>query len=149
MRIGIIIAILMAAVSVAGQTKPDLSGRWELNAAQSHMRETKWNAIGFVIEHREPKLNIKIAQKYPQGSDYVYDLPLTTDGKAVSIDMGKNVRVYQAAWTGTQITLKWSEDGQRTETWSLSPDGRTLTVLGSAKLTDGTAETWKYVMTKK
>ena len=148
--VGIIALMLMVAASLlAAQKKPDFSGRWELDAAKSQLRPTKWNSLAMVIAHQEPKLKINLILKYPQGPDYTYQIPLTTDGSAASVDMGKNVRLYRANWVGANLALKWNEDGERKETWTLSQDGRTLTIVGSAKLTDGKAETWKYVMVKK
>lgn len=148
--IGIITLMLMVATSLlAAQKKPDFSGRWELDAAKSQLRPTKWNSLAMVIEHQEPKLKINMILKYPQGPDYTYQIPLTTNGSEASVDMGKNGRVYRANWVGANLVLKWNEDGERKETWTLSQDGRTLTIVGSAKLTDGKSETWKYVMVKK
>lgn len=141
--------LILAASLLAAQKKPVFSGHWELDAAKSQLRPTKWNSLAMVIEHREPKLNIKMILKYPQGSDYTYQIPLTTNGSEAAVDMGKNVRAYRATWVGAQLALKWNEDGERKETWVLSQDGRTLTIIGSAKLADGKAETWKYVMVKK
>ncbi|HKQ78778.1 MAG TPA: hypothetical protein VJ810_34085, partial [Blastocatellia bacterium] len=87
--------------------------------------------------------------KYPQGPDYSYQIPLTTDGAQAAVDMGKNTRVYRADWLNAKLVIKWNEEGERTETWTLSQDGRTLTIIGSAKLASGGAESWKYVMVKK
>jgi len=147
---GIMILMLMvAAPLLAAQKKPDFSGRWELDAAKSQLRPTKWNSLAMVIEHREPKLSINMILKYPQGPDYTYQIPLTTNGGEAAVDMGKNTRSYRAAWAGANLALKWNEEGERKETWTLSQDGRTLTIVGSAKLVDGKSETWKYVMIKK
>ena len=81
--------------------------------------------------------------------NYTYQIPLTTDGSAASVDVGKNARVYCANWVGANLAIKWNEDGERKETWTLSQDGRALAIVGSAELTDDKFETWKYVMTKK
>lgn len=149
---GVALATVMLIVTVslpAAQKKPDFSGRWELDAEKSQLRPTKWTSLAMVIEHQEPKLKINMILKYPQGPDYTYQIPLTTDGNAASVDMGKNARAYRANWVGANLVIKWNEDGERKETWSLAQDGRTLTIIGSAKLTDGKSETWKYVMIKK
>jgi hypothetical protein len=132
----------------ASSKKPDLSGRWELDGAKSQLRPTKWNNLALTVEHKEPTMKIVVTLKYPQGPDYSYQIPLTTDGRPASVDMGKNTRLYRSTWIGSKLLIKWNEDGDRTETWSLSPDGRTMTIVGSAKLTNGGAESWKYVMTR-
>jgi hypothetical protein len=145
----IILMLIATALPLAAPKKPDFSGRWELDAAKSELRPTKWNSLALVIEHQEPKLRINISLKYPQGPNYTYQIPLTTDGSAASVDMGKNARVYRATWVGANLLLKWNEGGERKENWALSRDGRTLTIVGSAKLVDGKSEAWKYVMIKK
>ena len=144
------ILTLVIAVSLSAAPKrPNFSGNWELDTAKSQMRPTKWNSLGLAVEHQEPKLKVNVTLKYPDGGDYRYLIPLTTDGQPASVDMGKNVRVYRANWLGAKLELKWNEEGQRTETWSLSQDGKTLTIIGSAKLTNGGSERWKYVLIKK
>ena len=144
-----ILPLLIAASLPAAPKKPNFSGDWEMDTMKSQLRLTKWNSLALTVEHQEPKLNIKVTLKYPQGSDYSYQIPLTTDGKQASVDMGKNVRVYRANWLGAKLVIKWNEDGARTETWTLAQDGKTLTIIGSAKLTSGEAERWNYVMFKK
>jgi len=144
-----ILPLLIAASLPAAPKRPNFSGAWEMDTVKSQLRPTKWNSLALAVEHQEPNLNIKVTLKYPQGSGYLYQIPLTTDGKEASVDMGKNVRVYRANWLGAKLVIKWNEDGARTETWSLAQDGKTLTIAGSAKLTGGGAEQWKYVMNKK
>jgi len=144
-----VLAPLIAAALAAAPKKPDFSGNWEMDAAKSQLRPTKWNSLALAVEHREPKLKINVTLKYPQGSDYSYQIPLTTDGQPASVDMGKNTRAYRAKWLGSKLMLKWNEDGERTETWTLARDGKTLTIIGSAKLTNGGSERWKYALVKK
>ena len=142
-------ALLIAASLTAAPKRPNFTGNWEMEAAKSQLRPTKWNSLALAVEHQEPKLKINVKLIYPRGPDYSYQIPLTTDGKPASVDMGKNVRAYRANWLGPKLTLKWNEDGERTETWSLSNGGMTLTIIGSAKLANGGSERWKYVMAKK
>ena len=144
-----VLALLIAAHLIAAPKRPNFSGNWEMDTAKSQLRPTKWNSLALAVERQGPKLKINVTLKYPQGSDYSYQIPLTTDRQPASVDLGKNVRVYRANWLGAKLTLKWNEDGERTETWSLSQDGKTLTIIGSAKLTGGGSERWKYTLVKK
>lgn len=144
-----LVLLLFAAPQIAAQKKPDFSGGWELVPAKSELRPTKWNNLALAVEHHEPALRIVVTLKYPQGPDYSYQIPLSTGGKPASVDMGRNTRVYRSAWLGAKLVIKWNEDGDRTETWTLSEDGRTLTIIGSAKLASGGAESWKYEMVRK
>jgi hypothetical protein len=147
--VAIIILSIAAPQMSAPPKRPDFSGRWELDSAKSQLRPTKWNNLALTVEHQEPKVKIVVTLKYPQGPDYSYQIRLTTDGKPSSVDMGKNTRVYRSAWFGAKLVIKWNEDGERTETWTLSEDRRTLTITGSSKLTAGGMENWKYVMERK
>ncbi|HKQ75499.1 MAG TPA: hypothetical protein VJ810_17500, partial [Blastocatellia bacterium] len=55
------IAMLMSLIvtsQTAAQKKPDFSGRWELDAAKSQLRPTKWNNLSLAVDHQEPKLKI-------------------------------------------------------------------------------------------
>jgi len=138
----------IAASHYAGTKKGDFSGRWELDTTKSQLRPTKWNNLALTVAHKEPRLEIAVTLKYPQGPDYSYRVPLTTDGKPASVDMGKNTRIYRSTWLGAKLVIRWNEDGDRTETWTLSPDGRNLTIVGSGKLSNGGTESWKYVMVR-
>ena len=148
------IAILMLSTTVpliCAPKTPDFSGRWELDPANSQLPPmTKWDSLVLAIEHQDPRLNIRMTTKYSDGGDFTRQLPLTTDGKEVSMDSkGNRPRIYRATWVGARLTIKWNERGESTETWTLSPDGKTMTILGSTSPVDGKSETWKYVMVKK
>ena len=144
-----VVIFLISSSPTAAQKRPALSGRWELNTAQSQLRPTKWNNLALSVEHQEPRITIVVTLKYPQGPDYSYQIPLTTDGRPASVDMVKNIRVYRSRWIGSKLSIKWNEDGDRTEVWSVSNDAKMLTITGSAKLTNGGTESWKYVMERK
>lgn len=144
-----ILIVIAAGSLMATQNRPKLSGRWELDPARSVLRPTKWNNLAIVIDHQEPRLNINMILKYAQGPDYTYNIPLNTSSHPVSVTMAKTSRSYRANWVGTKLVVKWNEEGARTETWSLSPDGTTLTIVGSARLSNGGSENWKYVMVKR
>jgi hypothetical protein len=153
--LGIVLVMLIAAASLlAAQHRPNFSGRWELDTAKSQLRpNTKWDHLVLLIEHQEPKLNLKMTTKYSDGHEETRQLPLLTDGSAVSEGGGaKGARIHRANWAGAKLVLKMevpNQVGGRTETWELAPDGKTLTIRGSVKLDDGTTETWKHVLSKK
>jgi len=149
---GNIILMLLTATSLMGAPKkPDFSGRWELDQTRSQLRHmTKWDSLVLAIEHQDPRLNISMTTKYSDGSDFTRLLPLTTDGKDVSMDgKGKSPRIYRASWSGARLIVRWNEGAGITETWILSPDGKTMTIAGSSSAADGKPESWKYVMMKK
>ena len=147
----VILMLSMTAVLFGELKKPDFSGRWELDPAKSQLRPmTKWDNLVLAVEHQEPRLNISMTTKYSDGADFTRRLPLTTDGKEVSMDSkGKGPRIYRASWAGVRLVIKWNEGGATTETWILSPDAKTMTINGSTTSADGKSETWKYVMVKK
>ncbi len=87
-----------------------------------------------VIEHRDPQIKVSITEKYSGGEQVWNPLQLTTDGNKgfyTQVD-GKSEQNFQAIWEGAKLVIKWNQDreptGRKTETWALSPDGKTLTI---------------------
>jgi hypothetical protein len=147
---GVAILLLLLVTLTAAQKKPNFSGRWELDPAKSQLRPlTKWNHLALVVEHQEPKLNVNMTTKFANGDANTSELPLTTDGREVALETGKVSRLYRTNWVGAKLVVKWDQGGERSETWALSPDGKTLTIDCAAKPANGPAQSWKHVLIKK
>jgi hypothetical protein len=142
--IGIAVTLLLfAAPAVFAQKKPNFSGRWELNKTKSPPSRMENRVM--VIEHRDPQIKVNLMEKYPDGERTWNPLQLTTDGKKgfyTQVD-GKSEQNFQAAWEGAKLVIKWNQDreptGRKTETWTLSPDGKTLTINLSRLTPEGKA----------
>jgi hypothetical protein len=148
--IGVAILLLLLVSLTAAQKKPNFSGRWEMDTAKSQLRPlTKWNHLSLAVEHQEPKLIVNMTTRYADGGESTTQLPLTTDGREVALDVTKGSRIYRTNWVGAKLVIKWDQGGERSETWTLSPDGKTLTIDCSAKPANGPEQNWKHVLNKK
>jgi hypothetical protein len=161
-----VFALLLApAILLAFTTKPDkanFSGEWKLNAGKSDLGQFGDFAT-HTIKTTQTDNNIAIARTAPSfggDGDNTSTETLTFDGKeAESTVFGNSKR---------KATAKWLEDGKKlsiafailldfngetneikgTETWTLSGDGKTLTVETSTTSSFGDMTT-KAVYEKK
>jgi hypothetical protein len=89
------------------------------------------------IQHNDPALSMSTYQKGAQG-EVTTELKYTTDGKpAVN---GENQG--SAHWEANKLVIDSSRDYQQTklaqrEEWTLSADGKTLTIATHVKLPNG------------
>jgi hypothetical protein len=112
---------------------PNLNGEWKLNATKSNYGPVpKPDVMIRKITHKDPSLSISTYQKGQQG-EVTTELKYTTDGKpTVNTVQGSETR-GTAKWQGNQLLVENERSFQgtqlkTTETWTLSPDGKTLTI---------------------
>lgn len=153
--------LLVTATATFAQKTSNFSGRWELNKAKSSPVGQMQNRV-LVIEHNDPNLKVNRTETYADGERVSNPLTLTTDGKLGYYTQfgGKNRQNFQASWEGAKLVIKWNQDrgpaGQETETWTLSANGKTLTITTtqqareakSGDATSGANLTGKLVTTK-
>lgn len=147
--------VLIAAMSPgagAEAAKPDFSGKWTLD--QPSCRGGRMAAVTsgeLVIDHREPKMTIRKSMAFSQGSksDAFYVIldgiereeipeadprkPAENEGYSSMYSSQEEKTMIKAEWDGNRLvitSLTESEDGPKSkkETWSLSADGKTLTI---------------------
>lgn len=144
-----ITSVIAESIAVVPQTRADFSGRWELDKARSRLRQrTKWDGLVLVVDHRGPKLSITTIREYSGAHDGASRLDLAIGGE-VSLKDDKGPRIYHTAWQGPRLVIKWNQGGERTETWSLSRDNKTLTIISTATAPGAAPEKWTYIMIKK
>jgi hypothetical protein len=135
-RKSIVSLILVAATVVSAQSLPSFSGRWVLNPAKGRnlgmmaaLKDT------LTISQTGAALLIHDASSL-DGRDNARELRYDLSGKIVSNDgpMGDRNETV-AKWIGGKLVTTWTRDGavagtksMMTETRSLSPDGKTMTV---------------------
>ena len=136
-------AVIFVSTIIAAQTKADLSGRWTMDQAQSQGLPPDMDQI-MTITHKGDQLAVQ-TKIYPSNTpNVIRDDTYKLDGKpaAYSQMMGNGEEAK-----GTR-TAQWSADGRgievseelsfqsprgpaqikRTIKWSLSTDGKTLTI---------------------
>jgi hypothetical protein len=134
-RTGLILAgLLLVAASASAQTKPNFTGDWKLNTAKSNFGPMPApSSLTQKITHADPELKVVSAQSGDMG-DFNTDFTFTTDGKESQNQMGNDFHMTTVAtWEGDVLVMNSTLDFQGnamtgSDKWTLSPDGKTLTV---------------------
>ncbi len=142
-------AILMTAVlaltgiaRAASNPAPDLTGEWKLNLGKSNYGSfpAPLSATRSIVHH-DPKLAISTAQRGPKG-EVTSKLNYTTDGKESVNPSPTGESKGSAQWIGDKLMIDSSREIQGTvlkqkEIWTLSADGKTLTIDAHVSLPNG------------
>ncbi len=146
-------AVLALTAFTASAAKPNMSGDWSLNPAKSDFGPMPApEKIERKIDHNGEVLKYSQVQAGPQG-EVKTDMSFKTDG---SESVNKNPRGEMKAvakWEGDTIVIDSKREVQgmeitQHEIWSLSGDGKTLTILNKLGTPQGDFEI-KTVMEKK
>ena len=130
-----VVATLLALPLAAA---PNLSGSWMLNLAKSQYGQFPTPEVMMrTIQHKDPALSMSTYQKGAQG-ELTTELKYTTDGKPAVNGENKG----SAHWDSDKLVIETSRDYQGTkltqrEEWTLSADGKTLTIATHVKLPNG------------
>ncbi|MCM3872718.1 MAG: hypothetical protein ND895_18710 [Pyrinomonadaceae bacterium] len=131
--VSITFLIALPLVSVFSQQKPDFSGTWKLNVAKSDYGQLPGpDSRTDVITHKDPSLSNSVTAEGAQGKQ-AYTVSYTTDGKEVVNNIGPREVKSTLKWVGSdlKVSSKFDYNGAPVTseaTWSLSADGKTLTI---------------------
>jgi len=131
--VSIAFLIALPLVSAFAQQKPDFSGTWKLNVAKSDFGPLPGpESRTDVITHKEPSLSNNVTAQTAQGKQE-YTVNYTTDGTEALNKMGPREVKSTLKWDGSnlKITSKFLYNDSPVTgeaTWSLSADGKTLTI---------------------
>jgi hypothetical protein len=131
----LLIACLIALplVPAFAQQKPDFSGTWKLNVAKSDFGPLPGpDSRTDVITHKDPSMTDEVVAEGAQGKQQ-YTAKYTTDGKEVTNQIGPYDVKSTLKWDGSNLVIsakfKISDaDVTAQSTWSLSADGKTITI---------------------
>jgi hypothetical protein len=134
-------AVLVLSAGMAFAS-PNFSGKWKMNPSAS-----KFGAMppptSMVrnITHADPKLEIRTVQAGEKG-EVKTELKFTTDGKVCVNTLSGSDVVSKLSWEGSVLVIDSKRTVQGTEVsivdrYSLSGDGRTLTIAESIKSPTG------------
>jgi hypothetical protein len=125
--------IALSVGSVVAQQKTDFSGTWKLNLTKSEFGvlpppESRTD----VITHKDPSLSDSVTQEGAEGKQQ-YTANYTIDGKEATNMIGPREVKTAVKWAGSSLamTSKFqyeSADVLGDNTWTLSADGKTLTM---------------------
>ncbi len=130
----------------AAQATPNLSGEWKLNLSKSNYGSFP-APLGVTrkIVLSGAKLSMTTTQKGPKG-DVTSQLNYTTDGKESVNPLTTGESKGTAQWIADKLMVTSSREVQtgaqtitlkQTEIWSLSADGKTLTIDAHVSLPNG------------
>jgi hypothetical protein len=143
--VSITFLLALPLVSVFAQQKPDFTGTWKLNVTKSDFGPLPGpESRTDVITHKEPSLSNSVTAQTAQGKQE-YTLSYTTDGKEALNKMGPREVKSTLKWDGSNLkvssTFLFNDSPVTGEaTWSLSPDGKTLTINAHFSSTMGEAD---------
>ena len=132
------VLVLAAFLTLPLAAAPNLSGNWVLNLAKSQYGQFPApEVMTRKIQHDDPALSMSTYQKGAQG-EVTTELKYSTDGKPVVNGANQG----SAHWEGDKLVIESSRDYQGTkltqhEEWTLSADGKTLTIATHVKLPNG------------
>jgi hypothetical protein len=119
---------LCASIATA-QTKPNFSGVWKMNPQKSKFERSGPDGIQSKIDHKDTAFAESLMVSTPNG-DRATETKYTIDGKETAQEvMGRSART-SAKWDGDSLIVEWKvEDGFLRRKLTLSPDGKTLTMV--------------------
>lgn len=141
--------VLLAAQVTGGASKPDFSGQWVINAAESDFGLIPPpQCRGLKVSHREPELTSE--ETRPAGEPCGLTLRYATDGTPITYTANEAKQTARLTWAGNALVIeRSSNDGvmMRIEA-TLSADGKKLTREFSVDSPQGST-TWTYVYDRR
>jgi hypothetical protein len=136
-RIPVAIALitLVGTTGLSQQRRPNFSGRWELDRGDNRLSSSiaeKNEILSQTIEHSEPNIKIVRTVKSREGQKDLRIL-LVTNGEPKTNQVEGHALVFRARWKGNRLFIEvhsYLENNPTgmMEIWSLSKDGKTLSV---------------------
>ena len=123
--LAVLAAALLLVGPLAAQSKPDFSGSWKMNAAESKADADGPKNLGFTIEHKEPAFSYKASGEDSQGEPFEESGEFRIDGKEYPGPAGL---MFTAHWEGQALVVQIGLGKTPVQTVSLrlSPDGKRL-----------------------
>lgn len=129
------LTLLTVAIGlIQAQAKTDFSGTWKLNVAKSEFGPIPPpESMIEKIAHQDPSIKASVAATGGPQGDMNYDVAYTTDGKECVNHIGKGELKSILKWDGDDLVVdstgsfggnEFTSKGR----WSLSSDGKTMTV---------------------
>ncbi len=132
-KIIVLASLALLLCAALAQAKPDFTGDWKLDAAKSDFGQMPApQSMVQKVTHSEPNLKVVSTQVSSRG-EFTSERNYTTDGKEC-VNKMRNTEVKSTLkWDGDTLVInsKFSfQDNEitTTERWSLSGDGKVLTV---------------------
>jgi hypothetical protein len=151
------VVLLLPALSLA-QT-PNLTGTWAFDAAKSQVpdmggRGGMGGGGDIAIKHEGTTVSITTTRTGRDGEPTTNTETFSTDGKPTTVEGRMGASSVTAKWEGRNLMVTTSRQTQRGDfstavTYSLSADGKVLTVSGSMRNREGGETAYSRVYNKK
>lgn len=119
-----------AVAASAQQNRPDFNGTWTLDTTKSTKGD--FSACSLVVSQNLSTITMERVYQYGSGSGQVSQT-FNLDGQPKRIEEGGVVAEGTARWEGeklvTKVVVTGAVQGEGSGEWTLSPDGRTLTLI--------------------
>jgi len=132
-RLACALLVLGSASALAQEApRPDFSGTWMLDKGKSTLQAPAPDTSILYIDHSDPRLLLTRAHVVDGVAD-LFNILVLADGKDDVKTWRGQKEVNRCVWEGDRLVLESRERRDRKESltvmkFSLSPDGRTLTV---------------------
>ena len=129
--------VLAAALAVAADDKPNLTGTWKLNSAKSDFfGKDAPSALAVKIDHKDPVFKYSV-NGTQNGNEFEESGEVTIGGKEGASSNGLTLKAH---WEGKVLVVEYkNEDGSFSGLAhdTLSEDGKTLTRDADIKSSEG------------
>jgi hypothetical protein len=117
---------------ISAKLRPDFTGEWEMNFEKSILRFSPPKRILMKIEHREPRLIQEIVVTNTGGTEQRTTFTYETGAETIN-SIGPSTARTRTRWEGMELVIESRMQTSSREVyfqdhWSLSHDGRTLTM---------------------
>jgi hypothetical protein len=127
------ILVLTSLAGALAAAPPNFSGAWKANIAKSDFGPMPApTSASSKIDHKDPSLKLVATQVGEQG-ERTFEMNLSTDGAETTNQVGPLTMKCKAKWEGAALLVEskaTTDNGDLTinDRWTLSEDGKTLTV---------------------
>ncbi len=141
-RRAVVAGAMMLLSTAFALAKPNFSGRWKMNASLSDFGTmTAPTSLVQQITHNDPDLKVVTTQVGEMG-EFKIESSYTTDGKECVNKFNNLERKSTLTWAGDTLVIESKMDMRGnavviSEKWSLSEDGRILTIQRHLKGPEG------------
>lgn len=128
-----LVAALSAVAALPIIAKPNFTGAWKANVSKSDFGQMPApDKMEMKVTHEDPKLDLHNSQS-GQFGEMEWDAKYTTDGKESKNTMRDNPTTSVVKWDGDVLKFETKgkfgdNDFTMTDKWTLSADGKTLTM---------------------
>jgi hypothetical protein len=149
----LLVMTIFATLGLAAD-KPNFSGEWTADMTKSDFGPMgPPQSYSRKIDHAEPAISYTEATVGGPQGDQTITLKCTTDGKETDNELMGNPLKLSSKWDGDTLVMTAKADFQGNEItladkWSLSPDGKVLTVARHIAMSQGEFDV-TYVLNKK